>query len=612
MTKKYDENSIKWHQGLEGVRAKPAMYIGTPDSSGVFHIFKEIADNAIDEMGISEKGAIGVLLEDDVITVYDRGRGIPVGPHPKNKSISTLTVIFTELHAGGKMTADQGNYAFSRGTHGVGSAVTNALSEFLEVWTYRDGWYYQKFEKGKPVTKVIKKKPDIKIERGTVVRFKPDFKIFEKKSKIDSSKIKEYLDTNSYFYPKIKFGFQSGKESITYSQPQGLKALVEAKIEKLKVEKDGTVFIHQSKLADVALVWSSADDEHAQSYANAIHTLNGGTHVLGFNQIVAEVLRKYAGKRSTFRSDDLRNGLIAFVNIKIPSPQFDSQVKTKLVTKEATEAIKRELEIPLTKYFNSNKSLAKRIIQRANDIRKAFDEFKLSKKAAAELKSNVKGKLTLPKELVVSETKDPKRRELFIVEGASAGGTAKKARFSEFQEVLCLSGKPPNIYKAKLESVLGNERVLNILKSIGYDPNDQQLKNMRVGKIVILSDADEDGYHITCLVLALLYRISPKLFSENKVFVVDAPLYTAFFNNKRHFGESLNDILNKVKGVKSQNITRIKGWSEIDPPVLRQIAFDPKMRKIVKISDSKNPKHKKHFLQLMGEGVDTRKELLGL
>lgn len=623
--KEYNADSIDWYTGLEGVRAKPGMYIGDTDSSGINHLVKEIAGNSIDEASNGHGDVVGVYFgTDGWIWVYDKGRGVPVGPHPKNKKIDTLTVVFTELHAGGKMKADQGNYQHSIGTHGLGAAVTNALCTDFQVWSYRNKrWNHQSFREGKPQGPV---KPDrlpkemkafaADHSQGTVVRFKPDPKIFDKGAKAQPEKIVEWLNNVAYFTPKVKFmvGWTDSKgkqHQQKIHQPKGLVAFRDECLAEVKAEPMADSFTVQTPQLDIVLQWSTHDEEYLYSYCNAVETVEGGTHLNGLNKAIAEVLGEYAGARSSkYRAEDLRYGLVGALNVKLASPAFTSQTKEKLKTAEATNLVYDAVFKPLTKYFAQNKALAKDIIARANEVRNAAEQFKLSKQAAAQLRTKGRGKVVFPVELSISTTKDAKKRELFVVEGDSAGGTAKDARNTEFQEVLKLGGKPPNIYQNKVEAALNNKHVLNILQSIGYEPGITADK-LRVGKIVFLSDPDVDGYHINYLLAALLFRLLPEAYARGMVYVVDSPLFMTQHGGKHIFGASLNDVKQKLPRSAKAAVTRIKGWGEVNADVLENVAFDPKTRKLTRIEHISGSQFK-HYMNLIGENVEARRELLGL
>lgn len=423
---KYNEDSIVVLEGLEGVRKKSNMYIGTTDERGVLHCIKEIADNSFDEAlgGHNDRVAVLVDTKQNIFTIIDNGRGIPVGIHKKTK-ISTLTSIFTTLHAGGKLSEND-NYKYSVGTHGVGSSVVMALSSVFNVWTFREKqWWHQSFSKGKVTSKLIKQKPPKGLpvsKGGTVVQFTPDNTIF-KDAKLPVADLHDMLKMNAYLNPGVTVELinLTKDKKYVYKFKKGVSEYVEAQIEEKKLDKLGKLFEHRQEGVAVALQWSSHDDDAQAYYVNG-SKVPQGTHVTGLQKAIAEAIKPFAGKRAKYRPEDLRIGLVGVLNCNVGSPQFDSQTKTRLTSPQANELVFKAVKPALEKFFASNKSLAKNIIARASAIREAHAEFKLSKAAATKLKTTKAGKIRLPAKLSSSITKNPKDRELFIVEGDSAGG----------------------------------------------------------------------------------------------------------------------------------------------------------------------------------------------
>lgn len=489
MTEAYDESSIKVFQGLEGVRKRPSMYIGAIET-GRFHILKEVLDNSVDEALAGCNKKVGCIITEDYYEVFDEGRGIPVGIHPdfKKEKKSTLEIIFTTLHAGGKLE----NNAYSQGsvgTHGCGASCTNALSTYFQVWTFRDKkWWTQEFSKGKPVSPVIESSPGKEYKKGTVIRFKPDAEILPNalnlRSLVDWFRNSAFLNGGIEFYLNIK-----GKEK-TYKS-KGLIDYIQYITKDLECEPLNKPFILKTANVDVALQWFESDDTNLNSWCNTSPTIEGGTHLQGLINVINKGFDSLVKKKG-YKSEDLRMGLFGAINIKIAQPHFDSQTKEKLISAEATKLVMDQIYNEFEKYLNSNKTFVKKVTDRANSMRAIYNRFTQEKKALSKLKTRGKANLPPSAKFAASTGKDVETRELYIVEGDSAGGTAKMARDPHNQEVLKLRGKILNVAKATLAKAYESEDVLNILKGIGFDPTNKE-RHRRVGKVIILTDADTDG-----------------------------------------------------------------------------------------------------------------------
>lgn len=622
---KYDANSIEVLEGLEGVRSKPAFYLGVdPQDRGLYQLAKEIVDNACDEAINGHSKVVGIAFDGDWVYVWDNGRGIPVEVHPKFKKekTSTLEIIFTKLHAGGKLNAKQSGYKAARGTHGVGSAVVNALTSTLEVFSYRNNkWHSMSFSRGLATSKIKSgitppKIPGYKFKNksGTLVRYKADKDIF-KKAVLNLKDIAAWFDLQAYVHGGIKFITIIKGKQVEYYQPKGMAAYISKTCEALKVEPLGKPFMLKDGCLDVILQWTSHTDELVTSYVNGSPTSGGGTHVLGMNAAIQKALSPFATKKtSNFRSEDLRSGMIGVINYSTKSPQFDSQGKSKYVGKSAEQKVEIDENLfkALKSFFDKHKSLAKEIIARACEIREANAAFTMSKKAATELKSTRNGRKFISAKFAGSTTKDPTKRELFLVEGDSAGGSSKKARDSSFQEILPLRGKIINAYGSKANKLLESEEILAVLRAIGYDPTAKDPgKHLRVGKVITLCDPDVDGLHITNLVMSLLQKTMSFLFTELKVYTVDAKLFTFQHGGKFYFGDSVENIKKQLPKVNVVGVTRIKGYGEINPDVLKKIAFEKGSRKLVRVMPLTN-KELKRFISVVGETPEIRKQLLGI
>ena len=643
----YSESNIKAYIGLEGVRAKPSMYIGELGNHAVFHLLKEAIDNCLDEFFAGRNSTCEVVAKDNLFVVHDESGGIPVGTN-KELGISTLTAVFTHLHAGGKF--DNSAFKVSAGTHGVGNKAITALSTRLEVWTFRDGsWYYQKFSQGKVVTKVEKKKPSAEVaallprapKKGTILLWEPDLGVIGKNAKLVVKDLITYLEGLAFLNKGFKVTFkywEKGNEKVAeYINKVGPAYFVTNALEKRKLTADGRPLVIESEHFDCAVQLTDYEDgDGISAYVNSSLTIDGGKHLDGFWTAFNKALQPYANRNHSYTPRDLRFGLIGFINLRVSGPKFSSQTKEKLVgfaidakgqkTGQIGDDLQLELEKPevaIERYimpwfvneFKKNKSFPKAILDRATSVAKARDQSKELMKAASKLK--VKDKHDpLPDVLYTATKAGPEERELFVVEGDSAGGTAKYARFKEFQEVLKLKGKPLNSARATVIKMAENESIRNILVAIGYQP-DASAKagktTARVNHIYLLSDPDPDGYHINVLGLTALWKAIPQIFMEGRVRVIQAPLFSANYKGVQYFADTLQEMKDKLPAdAPSKVIARLKGWGEATVDELRHIAFDPKTRKSYVIQPPMNGAEDKHFYALVGDDTSARKEILGL
>lgn len=501
-TSSYNEKDIVVTKGLEGLRLRPAMYIGNLEN-GRFSILKEILDNALDEAtsGFSKK--VGCILYDDgkdSCLVYDEGRGIPVGPHPDDPEKSTMEIVFTQLHAGGKLK--KGAYSSgSVGTHGIGSSATNALSDYFQSWTFRDGkWYTQTYSKGIPTSKVTtipSTKLPIPLKKGTIVKFTPDSSILKKR--LDTIQVSEYMENCSFLNSGVIFELTDIKGNLKTFKSKGLIDFVKKITSSIdengesteKFENLGNPFIFSNEQVDVALQWFESDDSNLTSWVNSNKTIEGGTHLNGLIRLITTSFGDFA-KKKNYKPEDLRVGLYGGLNIKIAEPQFDSQTKEKLINPEADKMVFDILRKDFLKYLEKNKSFVKRVIDRANEMRSIYNKFANEKKALSKIKTRGKQALPPPSKFIISNCKDDSLRELMVCEGDSAGGSARQARNPYYQEILKLRGKILNTAKAPLSKVYESADIINILKALGFDPVNKEHR-CRVGKVIFLTDADVDG-----------------------------------------------------------------------------------------------------------------------
>ena len=599
----YKEDDIIVLEGLEGVRARPQMYVGDLHNAQ-FHILKEILDNAVDECLAGGNKMVGCIITPDYYEVFDEGRGIPVGINPNSKEKkSTLELVFTKLHAGGKLK--NGAYSTgSSGTHGVGSSCTNALSSYFQVWTYRDKkWWTQSYSKGKPTSKVIEGKPEGNYKKGTVVRFTPDTSIL--KTKLDIKALVSWVRNSSFLNPGVNFYLKIGDKEHTYNS-NGLGDYIEYITKDLNVEALYKPFILKTENIDVALQWFETDDSSLNSWCNSSPTVEGGTHLKGLISVISKGFEQWA-KKKVYKAEDLRTGLYGAINIRIAGPEFDSQTKEKLMNAEAEKMVIEQIGKEFEKYLNSNKTFVNKILSRANEMRALLNKFSQEKKALSKLK--VRGKVSLPpaEKFISCNCKDSEARELYIVEGMSAAGTARMARNPYNQEILKLRGKIMNVERVNLARAYESEDVLNVLKAIGFDPSNKG-RERRVGKVILLCDADDDGYHISVLLLILFQKLYPELLEEGRVFTVNAPLFVGRSKTTEYYGESLKDLQTQFKG-KFESVTRVKGWGEANAALLRKFAFEPTTRKLQKINSVAGT-DLKYFHKIVGNDVTVRKELL--
>ncbi len=631
--KEYSAKNINVLKGLEAVRKRPAMYIGDVGPRGLHHLVNEVVDNSIDEAlaGYNDKIII-VINKDGSVTVEDFGRGIPVDIHPVEK-VSALQVVMTVLHAGGKF--DKNSYKVSGGLHGVGVSVVNALSEWMKVEVKRDGKKYrQEYRRGIPVTEVEEIGKVKKDETGTKITFMPDGEIFTTtKFKFETlaERMRELAYLNKTVTIVIKDEIEGDKP--TYHFKGGIiefvKYLNESretyhKVIYIEGEKDDTP-------VEVAFQYSSAYSENVFSYVNNINTHEGGTHLSGFRTALTRTLNSYAAKNNlikdskkiTLTGDDFREGLTAVISVKVFEPQFEGQTKTKLGNSEVKSIVESIVGEKLGEYLEENPSVGKKIIEKCTRAAEA----RLAARKARDLvrRKNALDTLHLPGKLADCSISDPEHTEIYIVEGDSAGGSAKQGRDRRFQAILPLKGKILNVEKAKFNKILENNEIKAIISAIGAGiGNDFDAEKARYGKVIIMTDADVDGSHIRTLLLTFFYRYMKSLITTGRIYIAQPPLYkikkgkTIFYAFDDDERTSVINQLKKDKGLqiaedgtpKGVNIQRYKGLGEMNPEQLWETTMNPETRTVLQVNLESAAAADKIFETLMGDDVEPRRNFI--
>ena len=615
----YTAKDITVLEGLEPVRKRPGMYIGGVGSAGLHHLVWEILDNAVDEAMNGHASNIVVTLHSDgsSITVSDDGRGIPVDKHPKTKK-SALEVIFTVLHAGGKF--EQGNYKTAGGLHGVGASVVNALSTELRARVKRDGAEWEMSFKRGAVQGALKKVGAAR-GSGTAVYFHPDSTIFPK-VEFDPALIRERLEIVSYIHKGVKVTFENeaDKHKEVFQHDEGL-----AEFLKKIVGERGTRAVHESAFViereanprlELALQWTESTDEHLRSFVNGIPTGSGGTHENGFRAGLGKAVRNYidthnlSPKGVTLAAEDIREGLTGVLSLFIQEPQFQGQTKDRLNNPEVTSVVDSVVRPALEHWLNHNRSMAEAIVGRAILAARAREA---SRAAQAEVtrRTATTGRLNLPGKLSDCSSSGRDDSELFVVEGDSAGGSAKQGRDRVRQAILPLRGKVMNTEGMTLARVLENKELADLVTALGCGLGKNfELSRLRYGKVIILADADSDGHHIATLLLTFLYRHLPQLISAGKVYLAQPPLYRIDIGKDSHW--ALDDaqrdriVRQHVNGRGSPDITRFKGLGEMMPKVLWETTLNPKTRRLLRVEIVDQIVTDRVINELMGKDASAR------
>lgn len=602
----YDADSIAVLEGLEAVRKRPGMYIGSVSTKGLNHLVYEIVDNSVDEHLAGFCKNIEVTLEKDgSATVADDGRGVPVGLH--QKGVSAARIVYTTLHAGGKF--DDSVYKTSGGLHGVGSSVVNALSEYMDVQISRDGAiHHDRYERGVPVVKLDKGLLPVigKTKKtGTKINFLPDGEIFEK-TRFREEEIKSRLHETAYLNPELTIYFtdkrKDPQEEITYHEPDGLIGFIKDLNSKSEPIHDPVYFKGEAEGIEVEAVFQYVNEFHENilGFCNNIYNAEGGTHLTGFKTTFTTVMNQYAReigvlkeKDANFTGADIRNGMTAIISVKHPDPRFEGQTKTKLDNQDAAKAASKVTNDEIVRYFDRNLDVLKKVLSCAE---KAAKIRKTEEKAKTNLLTKQKYSFDSNGKLANCESRDPKKCEIFIVEGDSAGGSAKTARERMYQAILPIRGKILNVEKASIDKVLANAEIKTMINAFGCGfsegyGNDFDITKLRYDKIIIMADADVDGAHISTLLLTLFYRFMPELIYEGHVYIAMPPLYKAM--PKKGKEEYLYDdkALERYRKTHSGAFTlqRYKGLGEMDADQLWETTLNPETRimKRVEIEDAR-------------------------
>ncbi|MEE0600014.1 MAG: DNA topoisomerase (ATP-hydrolyzing) subunit B [Ruminococcus sp.] len=623
----YNENQIQVLEGLEAVRKRPGMYIGSTGPKGLHHLVYEIVDNAIDEALAGYCTEIEVeILPGDIIRVTDNGRGIPTGIHPKEK-ISAATVVYTILHAGGKFGG--GGYKVAGGLHGVGASVVNALSEYLELTVY-DGTHihFQRFDRGN-YSEPLKIIGDTD-KTGTSVLFKPDPEIFQETTVFDYETLLKRLREQAFLNAGIKIIFTDKRNEAepvgeTLHYEGGIRQFVEHihKTRGVTPLSEEVIYVNGMEgdtFAEIALQYNDTYNDLILSFANNIHTPDGGTHETGFKNALTKVINNYGKKFGYLKDDDkllgddVREGLTAIVSVKLTNCEFEGQTKGRLGNPEVRPFVDKIVTEKLMNYFEENPTVAKAIFDKSVQAQKAREAAKKARELTRR-KSALESS-SLPGKLADCSERDASLTEIYIVEGDSAGGSAKEGRDRKYQAILPLWGKMLNVEKARIDKVYGNEKLMPVVTALGTSiGEDFDLSKLRYGKVIIMADADVDGSHIRTLLLTFFFRFMRPLIEEGHIYLAQPPLFKVARGKQVRYAFSdaeRDQYISELSGENNLkvNVQRYKGLGEMDPEQLWETTMDPERRTMIKVTMEDAVKADEIFTILMGDKVAPRKEFI--
>ena len=623
----YNENQIQVLEGLEAVRKRPGMYIGSTGANGLHHLVKEIVDNSIDEAVAGYCTDITVeLLPDSVVRVVDNGRGIPVGIHPK-MGISTVTVVFTVLHAGGKFGG--GGYKVSSGLHGVGASVVNALSEWLEVEVYCGKESMgQRFERGKIVTEFGKIRDLDEEKRGTAITFKADGEVFET-LEYEFDKLAELLREQAFLNAGVNIIFSDkrdpeNEETIEMKYEGGIRSYVEHISQNKQTIHPKVIYLSGedgASSAEIAIQYNDGYSEMLLSFANNVHTGEGGTHEVGFKNAMTRAFNDYGRKRGLIKEneknlsgEDVREGMVAIVSVKLLEAQFEGQTKAKLGNTEIRGLVESTVYNQLTTFFEENPGIAKMIFEKSMQAARAREAARKAREQTR--RKSVLETAALPGKLADCSNKNRENTEIYIVEGDSAGGSAKSGRDRTFQAILPLWGKMLNVEKARHDKVYGNDKLMPIVLALGCGiGEDMDISKLRYDKVIIMADADVDGHHIRTLLLTFFFRFMRPLIEQGHIYIAQPPLYKLSYGKQIKYVYLEKELAKSMEELAPGNtgkiaIQRYKGLGEMNPDQLWETTMNPENRLMLRVEMDDAARADAVFTMLMGDKVEPRREFI--